>query len=59
MRTASNVMLKHFLFSFDMRLPYHLAETLITLTFTLVVHSCRPLGTTFTLRLATIAKKLA
>jgi hypothetical protein len=29
MRTASNVMLKHFLFSFDMRLPYHLAETLV------------------------------
>jgi hypothetical protein len=30
MRTDSNVTLKHFLFSFNMRLPYHLAETLIS-----------------------------
>jgi hypothetical protein len=29
MRTDSNVMLKHFLFSFNMRLPYQLAETLM------------------------------
>ncbi len=29
MRTALNVMLKHFLFSFNMRLSYHLAETLL------------------------------
>lgn len=52
MRTALNVMLKYFLFSFNLRLRYHLAETrllyrqvlILALLFGLIAHNTYKFG---------------